>query len=73
MPGQPYFHYAGWRRFVRSDRRCCYQGGVPTYRRPFEMRLHSGSASTKGMHKGGPAEWPGPSRGNEPVLTLMYA
>jgi hypothetical protein len=26
-----------------------------------------------GAHKGGPAEWPGPSRGNEPVLTPMYA
>jgi hypothetical protein len=26
-----------------------------------------------GAHKGDPAQWPGPSRGNEPVLTPMYA
>jgi hypothetical protein len=73
MPSQPYFITQAGDGSSARGRRWCYQGGVPTYRRPFAMPLHSGFVSTNRVHKRGPAEWPGPSRGNEPVLTPMYA
>lgn len=46
MPGQPYSGCAGWRRFGRSHRRCCYQGGgrtgvSPPKRMPSHHRFFS--------------------------------
>jgi hypothetical protein len=64
MPDRTYFRCAQWRRFVREL--IATNIDVRTVAGQFG---HGGG----GAHKGGPAIWSGPSRGNEPVLIPMYA